>query len=145
MTCIIGPNVKIWKWIEIIFGKNFWIPNSVSAQYDLKRRQTLDRQNRERRVFVFWDMTLCSSLNINRRFGEHVSILRIATLPPTFTLVCLFLQPWRWKSNVSTEHLLTLYIPKDRAVHNHRPQVLRKEDSVLLFEFGASPERNLGC
>jgi hypothetical protein len=52
---------------------------------------------------IFWDITVCSPLSVNRRFG----VIYRLHLHGGF-LLSLFLRPWRWRRYVTPKRRLTL-------------------------------------
>jgi hypothetical protein len=77
---------------------------------------------------IFWDMTPCSPLSLNRRFE--------GTSPPTCLLVFTELISSTLKkkaicsseTSVETQRITRRYIPEDDTLHNHlceKPQLLQ--------------------
>jgi hypothetical protein len=93
---------------------------------------------------IFWDITPCSPLRFNLRFGGT------ECLPPAFTLVsCLahFLDPEDGgvisSSGTSVDTRTTrCYIPEDGTLHNHRCENLKSYIScnVILLSTSRSPK-----
>jgi hypothetical protein len=84
---------------------------------------------------IFWDITSCSLLKVNRRFGGacrlHLQGRRIrqarACLPPAFTLIlaCLILRNWKWRRHAP---------PKRRLTFNRLHGVISQKIELLLDE-----------
>jgi hypothetical protein len=69
---------------------------------------------------IFWDITPCSPLKINRRFGGTCHLHLCFPLLLRWFLARLILRPWRWRQRVPPKRLTTLhYIPKHKYLHNH--------------------------
>jgi hypothetical protein len=82
---------------------------------------------------VFWDITPCNPLSVNRRFGGtyrlHLQGRRISQassachLLSSWFLAWLILRPWRWRRHAPPKRQLDFqlstwrYIPEDRTVH----------------------------
>jgi hypothetical protein len=88
---------------------------------------------------IFWDITPCSLLKIDRRFGGGLC------LPPDFTLVSCSVYSstlkmeatWSSEASVGFQRTSRHYIPEDRTLHNHRCENLKSyiSSSVLPFMF----------
>jgi hypothetical protein len=56
---------------------------------------------------IFWEVTPCSLLSFNRRFGGTYRLyLQACHLLTCWFLLKLFLRPWRWKRNVPPKRWL---------------------------------------
>jgi hypothetical protein len=86
---------------------------------------------------IFWDITPCSPLSVNRRFGGtnrlHLQGVKISVkvelcLPPAFTLVSCSAYfstpkmgaPCSSEMSVDFQRTTRRYITEDRTLHNHR-------------------------
>jgi hypothetical protein len=72
---------------------------------------------------VFRDITLCSPLRVNRRFGG--TCYSACHLLSRWFVARLIFRPWRWRRYIPPKHWLTQwttrhYIPDDGTLHNHR-------------------------
>jgi hypothetical protein len=57
--------------------------------------------------YIFWDITPCSPLKVNRRFGGTCR-LQQSFLPSSLWFLAWFiLQSWRWRRHVPPKRLLT--------------------------------------
>jgi hypothetical protein len=73
---------------------------------------------------IFWNITPCSPLKVNRRFGETSS-----RVPPAFTQVsCLVYSPLKMvcfsETSVDFQRTTPCNIPEDIILHNHRCEYL---------------------
>jgi hypothetical protein len=108
--------------ITIISQSPFGDTGKRRTQYTGRDSNLVPPQKKfPRRVLIFWDITLCSPLKINRRFG------RIYCLPPVFTLVYCSAYSSTLKmeatcsSRTSADFRQTTqrYVPEDTIFHNH--------------------------
>jgi hypothetical protein len=87
---------------------------------------------------VFWDITPCSPLKVNWRFGGtcrlHLQgrrVSQVRNLLVACFLAWLILRPWRWGSHVTPETSVDFqrttqrYIPEDLTLHNHHCENLK--------------------
>jgi hypothetical protein len=75
---------------------------------------------------VFWDITPCSPLKGDRRFGGTCP--SACHLLPHWFLSLPILRPWRWRWHVAQQRRPTfngLHIPEDRTFHSHRCENLK--------------------
>jgi hypothetical protein len=104
---------------------------------------------------IFWDITPCSQLKVNRRFGEtwrlHLQCQRIRRkrnqrenlfcLPPEFRLVSCsdYSSTLKMEAVCSSETSVDFqrttrrYIPQDRTLHNHRCENLKSYTVIFIF------------
>jgi hypothetical protein len=80
---------------------------------------------------IFWDITACGPLNVNRRFGGTY-LLHVQDKPPACTLVSrctYFFDPEdrgdMFHRNVGSQPTTRRYILEDCALHNHRCENLK--------------------
>jgi hypothetical protein len=112
----------VWNYIlEVIYIH--MVPGNVCLRTP---RDSLNAEkNSPLKSTIFWDITTCSLLNVNRRFGEtyrlHLQGRWISMLLWWF-LARLIRRPWRWRRYFSPKHRLRF-----NGLHGVIPQ------NILLF------------
>jgi hypothetical protein len=104
--------------------------------------------------WILWDITPCSPLKVNRRFGEtyrlHLQDRKISRarnqlcLPPAFMLVCYsaYLSTPKMKAICSSETSVDFqrttrrYIPEDNTLHESRALTLRQSARRVYMNAG---------
>jgi hypothetical protein len=71
------------------FSSSWWIMTK-NITYDLR----FPKRWLWRVLTIFWDITPCSPLKVNRRFGEHIATCHLLS---RWFLTRLIIRPWRWR------------------------------------------------
>jgi hypothetical protein len=103
---------------------------AVTFETISKMKFEVFRHPTELKSIIFWDVTPCSLLRCNRRFG---GTYRIFCLPPAYLLVLLkfFFDPedggdmFLSETSVASQQTTRLHIPEDDTLHNHRCENLK--------------------
>jgi hypothetical protein len=68
---------------------------------------------------IFWDITQCSPLCVNRRFGGSWFLAQLIFSTLKMEAICSS------KMSVETQRTTRRYIPEDDTLHNHRCENLK--------------------
>jgi hypothetical protein len=71
---------------------------------------------------IFWDITPCSGLKVNRRFGRTYRLALLATCFHSGILNWFVLRPWRWRR----------YLPPDRRLTFNGPHAVISQKIIVL-------------
>jgi hypothetical protein len=132
--CIIRIGARGWLGLKIFPSRTSLRPKKYSL-FILKSS-------------IFWDITPCSPLKVNRRFGGtrtlHFQGRRISQTSKSLLATCfhagffwLILRPWRWGATCSSETSVDFqratrrYIPEYISLHNRRCENLKSY--IYLF------------
>jgi hypothetical protein len=98
--------------------------------------------NRFKKSIIFWDITPCSPLSVNRHFGGTYH-LHLQVQRNKFSKKPASKQASRWQAmeaicssetSVNTERNARRYIPEDDTLHNHRCENLKSYEADSVFE-----------
>jgi hypothetical protein len=99
---------------------------------------------------IFWDITQCSPLKVNRCFGGtcrlHFQDWKSRALLAAWFLLLAWLLNRSRRLHFRRKCRLTFnghYIPEDRTLHNHRLENLRFHKTIIILEYIIKREENM--
>jgi hypothetical protein len=109
--------------------------------------------DQEKKSSIFWDITPCSSLKFNRRFGRTCLLhFQWALLAICFTVSCLaYFSTLKMEATRSSEtsvgfqRIARRHIPEDRTIHNDRCEDLKSWPRFFLISHGVPFEVTGRC
>jgi hypothetical protein len=95
-------------------------PVEVPLRFPLKGRNTTLKTKHFLKSIIFWDITQCSPLSVNRRFGGTYRLLACWFLAELIFSTLMIEAICSSKTSVDIQWTTRRFIPEFDTIHNHR-------------------------